>query len=111
MREVVGTLGRYESDAAQDAEDVRVERENLLVAGEEERAGDGLRADAAELREVADGLFVGEGMQEIKVESPVLLFDLPPGGSSSIARSPVSRKSPTGSLKSFSCLTWWTAIT
>ena len=57
VREVVGAFRGDEADAAQDAEDVRVERENLLAAGEEERAGDGLRADAAELREVVGGLF------------------------------------------------------
>src|SRR2546423_5834358 len=64
VREVVGALLRNEADAAQHSEDVRVEREDVLAAGEEERAGDRLRADAAELREVARRLVGRHGAQE-----------------------------------------------
>jgi hypothetical protein len=76
VRELVGAFRRYEADAAEHSEDVRVERKYLRAAGEEERAGDGLRADAAELREVARGIFRRGVAQEGEVERAVALLYL-----------------------------------
>ena len=44
VRAGVGAFLRNQPDASQDAKDVRVERKDLFAAGEQQRAGDGLRA-------------------------------------------------------------------
>src|ERR1044071_3175452 len=77
VRELVGALRRDEADAAEDAEDVRVEREDLHAAGEEERAGRRLRPDAAERGEVANGFGGRQVAQEREVERAVPLLHLP----------------------------------
>src|SRR5947209_20358078 len=76
VRELVGALRGDEADASEDAEDVRVEREHVLAAGEQERAGGSLRADAAERRQITHGLAGRHPADEGEVERPVALFDL-----------------------------------
>ena len=49
VRACVRAFLRNQPNTTQDAKDVRVEREDLLAAGEKKRARDGLRADAAKL--------------------------------------------------------------
>src|SRR2546423_989336 len=75
-RELVGALPRGEGHAAQHSGDVRVEREDVGAAGEEERAGDRLRADAAELRKIPRRLLRRHVAQEREVKRAVSLFDL-----------------------------------
>jgi hypothetical protein len=53
----VGAFLGDEADAAEDAEDVRIEREDFFETGKEERAGDGFGADAAKLGEVTNRCF------------------------------------------------------
>lgn len=72
----VGAFLGDETDAAQYAEDVRVEGEDFRAAGEQKRAGNGLGADAAESREIFDRRRGREIVQEREVESAAFLFDL-----------------------------------
>src|SRR5207237_9008983 len=76
VRELVGALRGDEADAAQDPEDVRVEREDILAAGEQKRAGGGLRADAAEPRQIAQDMAGGQPPHEGEVERAVPLLNL-----------------------------------
>ena len=76
MGAAVGAFLGDEADASEDAEDVRVEREDFRVAGEEERAGDGFGADAAKLREIVCCRFGRECVQKTEIECAARLFDL-----------------------------------
>ena len=63
-------------EAASDAVNVRVDREDGHLEGEEKEAGDGFGADAFEAAEVGCGLVGWEVFEEFEGDSAVVLAEL-----------------------------------